>query len=171
MSPVQIGLTLAGTIIVIIAAYYATYYISVRSSGRSRGRGGNINVLDRFAISRDKSFCLVEINGKVYVVGVTNQSMTLLDTLDAGDFAEAAAERSRMMRWPGTAGRLQNSIIDGLASFLSGKNRTRGRDEGAGAGTFAENMESARKKSGSETGRERTDGVRDKQPDDPGGEG
>ena len=169
MSPVQIGLTLAGTIIVIIAAYYATYYISVRSSGLSRGRGGNINVLDRFAISRDKSFCLVEINGKVYVVGVTNQSMTLLDTLDAKDFAEAAAERGRMMRRPGTAGWLQNSIIDGLASFLSGKKGMRGRGEGAG--TFAENMESARKKSGSETGRERTDGMGDKQPDDPEGEG
>ena len=105
MQPLQVTLFIVGTVIIIVAAYYVTYFIGVKSSGASRGRNRNINLLDRFSISKDKSFCLVEIAGKVYVVAVTNQSMTLLDTLDAATFAGTAAERGGASPWQVPGGR------------------------------------------------------------------
>ena len=80
----QVLLFIIGTIAIIAGAYYATAYISklgTKMTGRKSGR--HIILRERFALSKDKSFCIVEIHGKVYVVGITNQSMTLLDTLDA----------------------------------------------------------------------------------------
>ena len=77
----------------IFGAFYLRHYILRRMSGHGSvgARNKNIAIVDRFAISRDKSFVLVEIAGKVYVVAMTNQSATLLDTLDAAAFSEAAA--------------------------------------------------------------------------------
>jgi flagellar biogenesis protein FliO len=143
-----------------------TYFISAKASGQSRGRlrNKNISIIDRFSISRDKSFCIVEIAGKVYVIGVTNQSMTLIDTLDAGAFASSSPAETEgkyggiAARRPGMAGgRLQNRIIEWLASLLTGKGIVKRKDGGAGA--FAESLESARKKSGVE--------AEQRQPDDP----
>ena len=140
--PVQVTVFIIGTIVIIIAAYYVTYFIGMKSTGASRGRNRNINMVDRFAISKDKSFCLVEIAGKIYVVGVTNQGMTLLDTLDAEEFAEAAAERGSAPAWhsvPG--GRQVDGLTRKLASFLAGMmGKNRGADggaDGSGAGPGA----------------------------------
>ena len=120
--PVRVTLSLVGVILVIIAAYYVTYFIGKKASGQSRGRlkNKNINLIDRFAISRDKSFCIVEIAGKVYVVGVTNQSMTLLDTHDAAAFNEAAAERRDTGMFTGaTGGNLRSRMTNRLAAFIA----------------------------------------------------
>jgi len=127
MEPLQVVLSIAGTIVIIVGAYYVTYFIGVKSSGASRGRNRNINILDRFSISKDKSFCLVEIAGKVYVVAVTNQSMTLLDTLDAATFAGTAAERggapsagrSKANRY--ASGIYSNRMTNKLASFIAAR--------------------------------------------------
>ena len=126
MEPMQVALFIVGTVLIIVAAYYVTYYIGVKSSGASRGRNRNINILDRFSISKDKSFCLVEIAGKVYVVAVTNQSMTLLDTLDAATFAGNAAERGGASFRQKTnarpaGGTYSNRMTYKLASFIAAK--------------------------------------------------
>ena len=121
MQPLQVTLFIVGTIVIIIAAYYVTYFIGIKSSGASRGRNRNINLLDRFSISKDKSFCLVEIAGKVYVVAVTNQSMTLLDTLDAATFAENAAERGGASSWQAPGGKYSARMTGKLASFLAAR--------------------------------------------------
>jgi len=134
MQPVQVTLFIVGTIIIIIAAYYVTYFIGVKSTGASRGRNRNINLLDRFSISKDKSFCLVEIAGKVYVVAVTNQSMTLLDTLDAATFAGTAAERGGASSWQtqgGQGGKYTARMTNRLASFLAAR---MGKPDPTGAG-------------------------------------
>jgi len=112
----------AGLIVIIIAAYYVTYYIGLKASGQSRGRlrNKNINMIDRFSISRDKSFCLIEISGKVYVVGITNQSMTLLDTLDAAAFSEAAAEHRDTPQWNFMpSGKYTGPMTKKLATFMA----------------------------------------------------
>ena len=155
MPPLQVVLSLIGIIIIIAAAYYATYYISVKASGKNRagikGRGmsGNrsINLLERFAISKDKSFCIVEIAGKIYVIGVTNQSMTLLDTLDAAEFAEFEAENNNSAVWSMAPGGFFGGNLAGrLSLFIARKmRRTQGAGENAGMKneTFVDTMKSA----------------------------
>jgi len=141
----QVALSLAGVVLVIIAAYYTTYYISVKSSGqgRARLRNKNINLIDRFAISRDKSFCIVEIAGKVYVIGVTNQSMTLLDTLDAAAFTQAAAERRDTAMWSPMSGTgYKGRLTSKLAAFIAART---GRQP-PGSASFADSMKVAREK-------------------------
>ena len=78
----------------IFGAFYARHYILRRMSGHGtvRARNKSIAILDSFAISRDKSFVVLEIAGRVYIVAMTNQSATLLDALDAAAFSKAAAE-------------------------------------------------------------------------------
>ena len=150
MEPVRVALSLAGIVLVIFAAYYATWFIGAKASGRGHGklRNKNINLIDRFAISKDKSFCLLEIAGKVYVIGITNQTMTLLDTLDSAEFTETSTERSDSETWHiASGGRLTDRITKKLATFLAHK---MGRDfkinmNGNGA-TFAESMKNAQEK-------------------------
>ena len=146
--PIRVTLSLVGVVLVIIAAYYTTYYIGKKASGQSRGRlrNKNINLIDRFAISRDKSFCIVEIAGKVYVIGVTNQSMTLLDTHDAAAFKEAAAKRQDTEMFAGTAGgNLKGRMTRRLATFIAQKmGRPADFSKGADAPSFEDSMNTAR---------------------------
>ncbi|MCL2151635.1 MAG: flagellar biosynthetic protein FliO [Oscillospiraceae bacterium] len=148
MDPLQVTLSLGGIVLIIVAAYYATWFISVKASGRGRGklRNKNINLIDRFAISKDKSFCIVEIAGKVYVVGVTNQSMTLIDTLNALEFAENQEENRETLAFRMTPGvRIADQIVKKLASFLRNSTRRRGNSEREreGGEGFADSMRKA----------------------------
>jgi len=148
MDPLRVTLSLVGVVLVIIAAYYVTYYIGVKASGQSRGRlrNKNINLIDRFAVSRDKSFCIVEIAGKVYVIGVTNQSMTLIDTLDAAAFKETAAERRDTEMWPAMAGAgLKGRMTRRLAGFFAQRmGRPQGDRRDPGGRSFEDSMKAAR---------------------------
>lgn len=174
MDPLQVTFSLVGVILVIIACYYVTYFISAKASGQSRGRLRNkhINIIDRFAFSRDKSFCIVEIAGKVYIIGVTNQSMTLLDTLDAAAFTEAAAERrdtamKRTMPLMPPGGRLRDRMTHRLAAFMAARmGRTLEYEEGEGGARFEDSMKAAREKNASG----QPDRTHAERPDDPEGE-
>ena len=146
MPPFQIAIFIAGSVVIIVGAYYVTYYVGVKASGLSRGRNRNINLLDRFAISKDKSFCIVEIAGKVYIIGVTNQSMTLLDTLDAEAFARGASEVGGAASWAAAPGAPFGVMMKGLKSFLAtltGKPRIESADGHDGGPSFADSMKDA----------------------------
>jgi len=150
MPPLKAALSLVGIIIVIIAAYYTTWFISVKASGQSRvkHRNKNINLLDRFAITKDKSFCLVEIAGKVYVIGITNQSMTLIDTLDASEIAETETERSNTVMWGTAGGSFTGRMTKRLAAFLARKmGRQPQNNEDENGAAFADSMRNARERS------------------------
>ncbi|MCL1835269.1 MAG: flagellar biosynthetic protein FliO [Oscillospiraceae bacterium] len=148
MEPVQVVIFIIGTILIIVAAYYVTYFVGSKASGTGRGRAKNrnINLLDRFAISKDKSFCIVEIAGKIYVIGVTNQSMTLIDTLDAATFAENAEERGGSAYWQAPGGKYTSRMTGRLAAFMSGRMNKK-RD----AASFSETMRNAQKKDAGST--------------------
>ena len=79
----------------IFGAFYLRAYILKRASGQNWGRLGtrNIVILERFAIAKDKVFCLAEVAGKVYFVIFTDHNVTLIDSYDAAAFSEAAAVR------------------------------------------------------------------------------
>lgn len=151
MQSLKLVFSLAGIIIIIVGAYYVTYYIGVKASGRSRGRirNRNIALLDRFSISKDKSFCLIEIAGKIYVVGVTNQSITLLDTLSAEEYARVA-EKNNAEAWSAASaiqpgGGFFNRFIYYMAEGIKNR-RGRGNSTETNRETFADSMRSAREK-------------------------
>ena len=149
MQPGQVIGYFIGIIAIIFAAYYVTYYVGKRASGQSMGRlrNKNINVIDRFSISRDKSFCLVEIAGKVYVVGVTNQSMTLLDTLDAAAFSEAAAMKNPESNFSAAPGsKYTSAITNKMAEFIAKKTGQTMPETDVTSEKFSESMKNAQAK-------------------------
>ena len=145
--------TLIGIVIILIACYYTTSYIGRRAMGQNRAGkrsgGRSITLLERFAISKDKSLCIIEIAGKIYIVGVTNQAMTVLDTLDPAQFAEHSAERQNTTAaWnmpPG--GKYGGKLVNRLAAFMAGRmGKSYGPDTYGGekGATFADVMKNKR---------------------------
>jgi len=96
----------------------------MKATGQTRAglRNRNISLLDRYAISRDKSFCIVEIAGKVYIVGVTNNAMTLLDTLDAAAFAKLTEDNNEPVPWNMTpVGQYGNKLTKKFVAFIASR--------------------------------------------------
>ena len=124
MPPQQVIIFIVGTIVILFGAYYVTYYVGMKATGQTRAglRNRNISLLDRFAISRDKSFCIIEIAGKVYIVGVTNNAMTLLDTFDAAAFAKLTEDSSEPVPWNMTpVGQYGNKLTKKLVAFIASR--------------------------------------------------
>jgi len=160
MQTEQVITFIIGTIVVLFGAYFVTYYVGMKASGQTRAgfRNKNIRLLDRYAISRDKQFCVIEIAGKVYIIGATNQTMTLLDTFDAAVFAKMA-EESRdgdVVPWNETpVGRYGNKLTKMVVAFFAnitgrappvdvGKKSDDSVDDEAGA-RFEKSLEEARR--------------------------
>ena len=83
---------LAAICLVIFAAYYATRFMAVKARPNLGNRRG-IRLLDRFALARDKMIVLVEVGEAVYMLGVTNQSMNLIDTVELPEVSEEEARK------------------------------------------------------------------------------
>ena len=162
MPPLQVAGSLIGIIIVLVGAYFATYYIGLKASGqqrrksKSRSKSRSIKLLERFSISKDKSFCIVEIAGKVYVVGVANLSMTLLDTLDAADFYEATEcnDEAPSRNAAQGGGPFSGRFLKSVAGFMNinvgkkGARESKRKSENMGA-SFADTLKSAQDKNSS----------------------
>jgi len=158
MPPVQVILSIIGIVIIMFACYYVTYYVGMKASGQSRTgvRNKNIVMLDRYAIARDKQFCIVSIAGKVYIVGVTNHTMTLLDTLDAESFAEQTDKDVDETPWNMTpVGQYGNRLTRRLVAFVAEKTgKTRQNKEKnvySAKPDFADNLKEAEDKSDAES--------------------
>ena len=124
MDPGQVIVFIIGTIVILFGAYYVTYYVGMKASGQTRARFKNRNIilLDRYAIARDKQFCAVEIAGKVYIVGVTNHAMTLLDTVDAEAYAKLTENNEDNTPWNMTpVGQYGNKLTRKVVSFIAEK--------------------------------------------------
>ena len=94
-------------VVFIFGLFYLRAYILKKASGRNWGRLGTKNIIihERFAIDRDKTFCLAEVSGKIYFIVFAGNSVTLLDSYDAAAFSEAAAvplDRDTVNSNPGT---------------------------------------------------------------------
>jgi len=144
MGGTQLVGSIIGVLAILFLAYYVTYYIGIKASGRTkiRGIGRNVRVLERFSISKDKSFCLIEINGTVYVIGITNSSMTVIDTMPLESIEESmAANEGQAFPLGVPGGALGQKFVSGMASFLAGnKMRRQG-----GSSAFSESMKNAYK--------------------------
>ena len=124
MPPERVILSFIGIIIVLVACFYVTSYVAKRASGQTRTgrRTGSINMLDRYAIARDKQFCIIESAGKVYLIGITNHTMTLLDTFDAAAFAELTENNDEPIPWNMTpVGMYGNKLTRKVVEFIATK--------------------------------------------------
>jgi len=139
----------------------------MKATGQTRTglKNRNISLLDRYAIARDKQFCIIEIAGKVYIVGVTNHTMTLLDTVDAAAFAKLSEDKEDTTPWNMTpVGQYGNKLTRKLVAFVAEKtgktkkdNKKKKTGEASEAGDeqsstdtasgadFAENMKEAQR--------------------------
>jgi len=149
MPPEQVIIFIIGTVVILFGAYYVTYYIGMKASGQTRAglRNRNISLLDRYAIARDKSFCVVEIAGKVYIVGVTNHTMTLLDTLDAAAFAKLTEADNETTPWHMTpVGMYGNKLTRKLVAFIAEKTgRAKPTNSGTSDKEFASSLKEAQR--------------------------
>ena len=148
MPPEQVILFIIGTIVILFGAYYVTYFIGMKASGQTRAglKNRNINLIDRYAIARDKQFCIIEIAGKVYIVGVTNHTMTLLDTLDAAAFAELTEnDDENNIPWNKTpVGQYGNRLTRKVVEFVAEKTgKTQKKDKNSFGSDFAESLKEA----------------------------
>jgi len=169
MPPEQVILFIIGTIVILFGAYFVTYYVGMKASGRQTRTGlknRNITLLDRYAISRDKQFCVVEIAGKVYIVGVTNHTMTLLDTLDAEAFAELTENNTDVTPWNMTpVGQYGNKITRKIVAFIAEKTgKTRQANNSPGETGFSSAFEEAQRNAGN---MDREIESQDSQPENP----
>ena len=120
----------------------------MKATGQTRAglRNRNITVLDRYAIARDKQFCIIEIAGKVYVVGVTNHTMTLLDTIDAAAFAEKTKDNNDSVTpWGLTpVGQYGNRLTKKVVEFIAVKTGKKQQyQKKSGEIDFAESLKEA----------------------------
>jgi flagellar biosynthetic protein FliO len=60
-------------------------------AGRSKLRGGSMDVLEAVALGQNKSLALVRVVDKVYLVGQTQTQITLLDTMEGTKAIELIA--------------------------------------------------------------------------------
>lgn len=74
----------AAVCVVVLAAYFVTRFLAsgVRPGGQNPHA---LKLIDRFAVSKDKMFVLISAGQSAYLVGVTNQAMTLIDTVDLSE--------------------------------------------------------------------------------------
>ena len=162
MPPDRVILFIIGTIVILFGAYYVTYYVGMKATGQTRAglRNRNITVLDRYAIARDKQFCVIEIAGKVYILGVTNHTMTLLDTIDAAVFAEMTKDsEDGVTPWGMTpVGQYGNRLTKKVVEFIAIKTGKKQQyQKKSGEADFTENLKEARRNAD-----EKEDGNEDK---------
>ncbi len=66
-------------IIILVCFYFFNKWIQTKTPSFIKGR--NIRVIERIQLDKDKSFILMARGEKVYLIGVTQNQMTVLDTL------------------------------------------------------------------------------------------
>lgn len=73
-----------GMLVVLAGAYYTTKLISSKST--FTGKNQQIKIIERLFIAKDRQILLLEVRGNLFLVGVTNQGINLLGTLNADEF-------------------------------------------------------------------------------------
>lgn len=73
-------------VLVLIGCFFVTKWISVRSYTLIKGR--NLRVIERIPVDRDKSIILLARGEKVYLIGVSPNNITVLDTFSKDEISE-----------------------------------------------------------------------------------
>ena len=78
--------------VVVIMAYFAAKFIGGRFNARMSTGGGK--VLENLPLGPNRSVCIVEIAGRVFLLGVTDGSITLLGEITDNDMIAHLHEQS-----------------------------------------------------------------------------
>jgi len=92
---------------VIVAAYVATKYLAGKGQ---RVQSRHIRVLDRMMLARDKHIALIEVGDKNLLIGVTNQTISVLGDIDP-DALISEQNTVELSAQKGLASRLRTFII------------------------------------------------------------
>ncbi len=106
-------------VVIIFGSYFVTKYVAAKAGGRS-GRTRYFKVLDRFSLSKDKMFVMVAVGQSVYLVGVTNQGMTLLDQKELSELPADEALTKKTV-FPNFMSVLKNARMSGFKTDRSGR--------------------------------------------------
>ena len=101
-------------VLVLAIVFYLTWITTRFVAGKSRlGAGRFMKVVDRMALSHDKSVMVVKIGGSFCVIGVSSHDMRLIKTLSAqeAEAFEVSAES------PSPAGKMADEVFKGMQSF------------------------------------------------------
>ena len=79
--------------IVFVMAYVATKFLGGRFNARISGQGGR--VLENLPLGPNRSVCIVEMADRVFLLGVTDQSITLLSEIIDPEEIERLRNKSR----------------------------------------------------------------------------
>lgn len=79
-------------VLIIGAAYYVTKLVAKKGAGLS-AKGTEIKLHGSRSFGRDKHIVITEIGEKVYILGLTAQNITLIDTIAADEFSAGQAEQ------------------------------------------------------------------------------
>ena len=71
---------LIGTVCVILLTYYASRWYAKRMGPIAGGK--HIKVVDRLVVSKTGSILIIDIEGRQYLIGVSDQNVQLLMELD-----------------------------------------------------------------------------------------
>jgi len=69
--------------VVIFLAWLTTRLVGARMTGPSKGRP--MRILQHVPVGKDRSILLLEVGGRIYMIGATAQQVTLLDAIDDPD--------------------------------------------------------------------------------------
>lgn len=86
-------IALLGFILIIYLAYFATKKMGKRMSIRGVGNK-NIKILESVAIGQNKSIAIIEAAGKVLLIGITQNEITLICELDENMIDKSEDEKS-----------------------------------------------------------------------------
>ncbi len=79
--------------VVVIMAYFAAKFIGGRFNSARMAAGGG-KILENLPLGPNRSVCIVELAGRVFLLGVTDGGITLLDEITDKDMIEHLHEQS-----------------------------------------------------------------------------
>ncbi|MGE4484082.1 MAG: FliO/MopB family protein [Oscillospiraceae bacterium] len=132
---------LAVMLLVIFAAYYATRFVALKTR-TGFGKPRYFKLIDRFNISKDKMIVLVSVGQNAYLVGITNQTVTLIDTIELSDIKqqEKPSEEAKFCFKPGMRDLSFRSFLNQV-KVNSGYSADNGAESGVGNGDENNNAE------------------------------
>lgn len=104
-------LLIALLLLVFVGAHYATKYLSSRA--KSSMRGGYMRIKDSMLVGRDKQLILLEVGSKVYLLGISGQSVGLVGTLEKDELTPLAEQKETGSAFSGFREILQKAQMRG----------------------------------------------------------
>ena len=85
-----------GTLVLIVAifvgAYWFTRFLAKRNRFKQVGSSKQIKILEQMAVGPNRMLLVVKTAGKVMMLGVTSQQVTLIKEFEEGEFPESPTQ-------------------------------------------------------------------------------